>query len=268
MKHFIQVILVVILLCQSTKAAVVRVEPDKFEAILRQVKASKMLYVQVEPQKKAEDQDDDEGFSDDFLNRADATVNTLAHSNGGDEAAMIIFAVVGLVVIVAWIPYLPVLIHNMVANDDKKLKIHHMISAQWNTLVSEAPRNGSLTGLRYSFFEDRKDLVSNLKMGFAIESGYYLVKERERYEGGYWLAGPSIAVGAIEPDSLMVKIDLMGGSSFDSDLGLISRAELSMNWLFHSKLSLGVSLGGLYMNVKESSDDLSFVTGINTGIVF
>lgn len=266
MKHFIQVLLVTILLCQSTRAAVVRVEPDKFEAILRQVKASKMLYVQVDPQKKAEHED--EGFSDDFLNRADATVNTLAHSNGGDEAAMIIFAVVGLVVIVAWIPYLPVLIHDMVANDDKNLKVHHMISAQWNPFTSDVPRNGSLAGFRYSFFEDRKDLERNLKMGFALESGYYLIKERERYEGGYWLAGPSIAVGAIESDSLMVKIDLMGGSSFDSDLGLISRAELSMNWLFHSKLSLGVSVGGLYMNVKESSDDLSFVTGINTGVVF
>lgn len=266
MKHFIQVLLVAILLCQSTRASVVRVGPDKFDAILKQVKASKMLYVQLDPQKKAEDED--EGFSDDFLNRADATVNTLAHSNGGDEAAMIIFAVVGLVVIVAWIPYLPVLIHDMVANDDKNLKVHHMISAQWNPLISEVPRNGSLAGLRYSFFEDRKDLNSNLKMGFALESGYYLIKERERYEGGYWLVGPSIAVGAIESDSLMVKIDLMGGSSFDSDLGLISRAELSMNWLFHSKLSLGVSLGGLYMNVKESSDDLSFVTGINTGVVF
>ncbi|MCM2349013.1 MAG: hypothetical protein NDI69_03265 [Bacteriovoracaceae bacterium] len=143
-----------------------------------------------------------------------------------------------------------------------------MISAQWNPLMGEVPINGSLTGLRYSLFEDRKDMERNLKMGFALESGYYLVKELERYEGGYWLAGPSIAVGEIEPDSLMVKIDLMGGSSFDSDLGLISRAELSMNWLFHSKLSLGLSLGGLYMKVNDSSDDLSFVTGINSGIVF
>ncbi|MCM2349012.1 MAG: hypothetical protein NDI69_03260 [Bacteriovoracaceae bacterium] len=114
MKHFIQVLLVAILMCQSTKAAVLRVAPERFEAILKEVKASKLLYVQVEPPKNAED----EGFSDDFLNRADATVNTLAHSNGSDEAAMIIFAVVGLVVIVAWIPYLPVLIHDMVTNDN------------------------------------------------------------------------------------------------------------------------------------------------------
>ncbi len=281
MKHFFGILLSSVLLCQSLPAFAVsnqlpvkQVSPELFHSILEQVKAQKVIVVQADAKKEDKDKDKEEKepktgpeeTSSSFLDSIDLSTNVLANSNSGDEAALIIFAVIGLVVIVAWIPYLPVLIHDIIKGDEN-LKIHQLLTTQWNPFLV-THRSGGLLGLRYSFLEERLDKDQTLKMGFAVESGHYLVKENKRFEGVYWLAGPSIVIGDYDTDSLFGKIDLMGGTSFDSDLGLVSRAEFSINWLGQSGLLFGLSVGGLYLKARDSFDNLGIIYGANTGFAF
>lgn len=279
MKHFLGMLLSGVLLCQSLQASatsnilpIKQVSPEEFSSILEHVKAQKVIVVQANVKKDERDEKEkehkaeSEETSTSFLDSVDLSTNVLANSSSGDEAALIIFAVIGLVVIVAWIPYLPVLIHDIIKGDEN-LKIHQLLTTQWNPFLG-THRSGGLLGLRYSFFEERLDKDQTLKMGFAVESGHYVAKEKFRFEGAYWLAGPSIVIGDYDTDSLFGKIDLMGGTSFDSDLGLVSRAEFSINWLDESGLLVGLSVGGLYLKARDSFDNLGIIYGANTGFAF
>ena len=164
MKHFLGILLSGVLLCQSLQASaasnhlpIKEVTAEEFHSILERVKAQKIIVVQADPKKDEKEKKhktETEETSSSFLDSVDLSTNVLANSSSGDEAALIIFAVIGLVVIVAWIPYLPVLIHDIIKGDEN-LKIHQSLTTQWNPF-SGTHRSGSLLGLRYSFLEERR----------------------------------------------------------------------------------------------------------------
>lgn len=260
---------------QVSDKVIFQVSPTHLEAILKKVQANKILYVHNTKNDVREEAEEDERNLS--LETADLTAQAIAHSDSGDEAALVVFAVIGVVMVVAWLPYLPILIHD-IWTDDKNLKVHHFLTAQWSLFGGDfnssdissrghGRRSGSLLGLRYSFYEERSE-DKEYKMGFATELGHYLVKEKNRLEGSYWLAGPSIVFGDIRPESLIVKLDLMGGTTFDSNIGLISRAEFTVSWLTLNQIIIGISMGGLYMNAEGNSNNLGFVLGVNTGFFF
>lgn len=198
-------------------------------------------------------------------------VATTFDTSGSNEAALIFFAVTGLVVAVAWLPYFPLLAYKALTDKEDKLKMRHLATFQYNPLFE---KEGSLNGARYSLYMDEQNPDDIVDLGLAVESGYYLTKEVSRKEGGYWLLGPSMLMGHTDGETLFGRLDLMAGSSFDADIGLITKAELSGNWLFDSGFTLGVSLGGLFFDVNENrgfvstSDDLSFILGANAGFAF
>lgn len=198
-------------------------------------------------------------------------VATTFDTSGSNEAALIFFAVTGLVVAVAWLPYFPLLAYKAITDKEDKLKMRQLATFQYNPLFE---KEGSLNGARYSLYMDEQNPEDIVDLGLAVESGYYLTKEVSRKEGGYWLLGPSLLMGHTDSETLFGRLDLMAGSSFDADIGIITKAELSGNWLFDSGFTLGVSFGGLFFDVNENrgfvstSDDLSFILGANAGFAF
>lgn len=205
----------------------------------------------------------------DVLDAADFA--TSFNTSGSNEAALVAFAVTGLIVAVAWVPYFPLLAYRAMTEKEDKMKFDQLVSINWNPLFE---KEGSLNSARYSLYLDEQNPDDIADLGFSVESGYYLTKQTGRKEGGYWLIGPSMLLGTMKKSGPFGRLDLMGGSSFDSEVGLVSKAELSGNWAFSSGFTMGVSLGGLYFDIKEnrgivsSGDDLSFILGANAGFAF
>lgn len=208
-------------------------------------------------------------------------LSAMSGSSGNAEAAMVVFAVVGLFVVFAWIPYLPIMAYEAATSGKGNIQYYHLIGAQYtslggsfNSLVSEvekeSPKNGAFAGLRYSLLMEKITDPGLVKLGVTTEAGHYDFLKK----GGYWLVGPSIVLGDLDPGSLYGKVDLLAGSSFNADLGLVSKADLSLNWLFKTGITLGVNAGALYLDVNDnrgiasSKNRLGLVYGGNLGYAF
>lgn len=195
--------------------------------------------------------------------------------DGNKEAALIIFAVVGIIVIVAWIPYFAGVTYQLIKGEKDSFQLNHLVSGQFTQLTTD--RDGMLAGGRYSLFINPVKERGAVSYGLSFESGYYESQEKNKYgkreltHGAYWMTGPTILAGE---GSLFGKIDLLAGSSFDRNLGLISKAEASLNWMFDSGFTLGASIGGLYFHVKDRNgllnheNDLGFTYGFVSGFSF
>lgn len=275
---------------EALQAAPTRVSPETMRLLLQDPRvkhtsillaanqtpeeAAKKKQEEEEEKKKAEPQPeiDPEPRSSD--------VGVFGHLNfgnmGDSETALIFFALVGAVVVIAWVPYFPVLLYQSISGEKDLTRIHqfsfqHLLT---NSGGNDSLRRGSLTGGRYSLFLKDNNADDLLTLGLSVEGGYYSLRERNqtasrRLLGGYWLLGPSILMGAHEGGVFpyFAKLDLLAGTSFDSDLGLISRADLTLgSYLFGSNMSVGLGIGGLYLHAKEGQG--IFSDGRELGLLF
>lgn len=225
---------------------------------------------QKSPEQKTEEKSDSGVYSiDPFFDSID--VASSVGGSGSDEAALIFLAVTGVFAAILWVPYFPLLAYKAIHNKSDKIKVRQLATLQWTPLLED---DGSLNGARYSLYLDDQSEDSFLELGMAFEAGYYTVKETVRQEGGYWLLGPSMLFGGLDHEGVFGRLDLTAGSSFDADVGLVTKAELSGNYLFNSGFTLGVSVGGLFFDVREnrglatSNDNVSLILGANAGFAF
>ncbi len=263
---------------------IIEVSPEMMEKLLKNPEFLRIARIEEkklsdeEKEKKEEEQKKIQEDSRETFRSGNWTGENLSGAFSGNtdsEAALVIFAVMGLVVVIAWLPYFPILIHDVITNGKDKYEFRHIISTQYTHLTNK--RSGSFTGGRYSFYAREKDKDDLLINGLTFESGYYLTKEQgladrhERREGAYFLLGPSILLGA---DSFYGKADLMAGTSFDKDLGLITKADFSLNLRLDSGITFGPSIGAIYMNVKDhqgtldSKNNLGLTFSFSTGYEF
>ena len=205
----------------------------------------------------------------------------LSFSSGssGSEAALIIFAVVGLVVVVMWIPYFPIMAYRAFADDNDMCFINHLSVHGLSINASSGPlneeRSGSLWGGRYSTYLRKKGESEFLTNGLNFELGRYQFDEssfkvgREKnFEGSYFLIGPSMLFGkdphgSISETDLFGKIDLLGGTSFDGNIGLVSKAEFTLNTSIRNNFTFGAGIGGLYLDVKTARGLISDVNNVS-----
>ncbi len=176
-------------------------------------------------------------------------VNSVAFSNA-EETAYIIFAVVGAVVVIAWLAYVPVLLYDMLV-ENRNLELSHLLTFQHTHLyldreVTDKDVEGNLAGLRYSLF-----LEEDRTYGVASELGYFDVSDSDR--GAYWLLGPSIMLGKADGamNDFFTKFDLLAGSSFHRDVGLVSKVDVTFHFgVLHPNFYLGLGAGAMYIDVK------------------
>lgn len=255
----------------AEKGPIVReVSPEVFEHLVSSGKARQIYLAQADEEKIKKKKEDER------LEKASNSANNFADiftdfgTGGTKDAALVIFAIVGVVVVVAWIPYVPVLFYDYATGEKDKFQLSQVITFQGTTIIGEGgeqtPRHGGLLGARYSLFVEEIEKASVIKKGLSFESGYYITKEdtlddqtEVRREGAYWLVGPTLMVGdKIDfNNSIFAKLDLMAGTSFDRDLGLVMKADFSGNWLFKCGFTLGAGLGGLYLHVKDDKGVLA-----------
>lgn len=221
----------------------------------------------------------------------DLPLHVGAHVSSGtnsNEMAILIFAVVGTIVVFAWIPYAVLLVYRGIKHPEN-YKFRSMLTAQYNRFLDsgDVERVGNMSGLRYTtFIENRQMAGLGLKQkrfyGINAEVGNYhfndideITNRRIGYDSRYWLLGPVFIYGDMrDAEAFFFRTDFLAGSSFKRDVDLILRAELTLNFKFPSGMVTGFGFGGNYLQgengrgVIKYADELSTHWLFNLGYLF
>ena len=197
---------------------------------------------------------------------------TTSSSTQDKDAAILVFALVGTVMIVVWVPYVAYLGYKLATSPDE-VSAQHLLSLNATGMAnmgnSEGQASGgTFAGTRYTFLMNSK-AEPNLGAGLSAELGYYdlevsdaVARSAERF-GSYWLAGPTVQFTLFE--GIFLKLDLLAGRSFDSQLELFTRADITANvewqrWVF------GLGVSGLYFDLREREGILNRHSNASIGL--
>lgn len=211
-------------------------------------------------------------------------IHVAAHSggSGSSDSAILIFAIVGTVVVFAWIPYVVVLLYKGIKHPEH-YRFKSMLTTQYNRFMDtgEVERSGNMSGLRYTtFIEDKKMIEDRIKQrrfyGLNVEIGSYhfsdtdeMTKQKVGYDSNYWLVGPSFIYGNMrDKDTVFFKTDLLAGTSVKSDVDLILRAELSLNYKFDFGMVTGFGFGGNYLSGQNGKGFFKYADQLSTHWLF
>lgn len=192
------------------------------------------------------------------------------------ELAVVVFVVVGVVVVAALVVYGGVYLVNMATGSgDYDYWYEVQSRAGW---LAGSGDSGGLYGARLAVgFED-----GGVQVGLGAEVGHLNVKaELEsdappvELEGVYWLVGPVLrwpfGGGASTSDAFA---ELLGGSTEDDESRFLSVARAGVNLGLGERISLGVSIGSLYTDLKASEgparegDNFALLLGAGLGVGF
>jgi hypothetical protein len=278
-------------------ARVIQVEPSKFSKLIAQADVKERKTKKEEDKKK-------------LIKAAEKSKATnagkpvpsanLSGIGNGKEAALVVFAIVGLVVVFAWIPYFPTLAYKAFSEEDS-VEIDHYLTIGSLLINGEnrepsagelrEVRKGSLNSLNYSFFLREKS-PKKRSYGISARFGYYHLSDRvgfaerkSRKDGAFFLIGPSLQFLIVPPfkninerksTGITFQLDLLGGTSNKKEIGIISTAIISMNIQLPNSLGIFFkpSFGGLYIDVDNergivsSTNNLALVYGLDLGFIF
>lgn len=174
---------------------------------------------------------------------------------GSSDIAVIIFVVVGVVVVAAAFVYAGYFVYDVLSGDLEQ-------RTGWGEAGTRArvfyggSRSGGMYGVRFGggFSGEYADV------GLMLEGGYMhgdvAVREDETLvsvSGGYGMLGPTIR-WVLEEDinPMMLDMEVLAGMTTDDDLGLVSHASIGLSWGMGSTWRMGLSLGSLYMKIRET----------------
>ncbi|MEO7425642.1 MAG: hypothetical protein ABI036_10675 [Fibrobacteria bacterium] len=208
---------------------------------------------------------------------------------GGDpDWAAIIFVVVGVVVVGAFLIYGAQAVYELATNDEdvpvfQEMGLRLSYSGQKFGGADGEPdlyRDTYLTGIRYAIGLDRP----GMGMGLSVEGGYLDVKLRGvsdpsrsfDFRGGYLVAGPLLRFGHNDPFSF--SLEFLNGTSTHASIGWISKSRMTFQAKVASHTLVGAHLGaafydlhfldGLAWRQGDFNRDLTMIYGLEAGWEF
>lgn len=225
---------------------------------------------------------------------ASATSNTGAHFLGDiarasdGRAILIILAVVGAVMTVVWIASVPYYSY-LAITGKKKYDFHQEVSLSYSKIVSNSSkkffeRDGEIESIKYKlFFQNENDpKLKSIHVGIAAEVGHYHLSDRDKnlnksnyLNGEFWLVGPS-ALLAFEPNFMPLisyKLNLLGGTSFSSDIGIMAKVEMEASVSIFENFKVSPSIAAQYFDINDnkgitSGSNPDILLGISLGYSF
>lgn len=209
---------------------------------------------------------------------------------GGGEVSILIIAVVGTVILIAWVPYTVFLAYERLKKPES-FKDYSLLNFQFNSFINidEYNVSGEMNSLKYTFLTQRlsennnSSVKKNKKLGLNIEIGHYSFRyldktnnTRTPYNSAYWLIGPSVIFGSLREkmSSTFLKFDLQAGTSFKRDVKLILKFDITLNHKFKNEFFIGGGFGDTFLNGKAGKgiashlSDLSVHWLLSAGMVF
>jgi hypothetical protein len=201
-----------------------------------------------------------------------------------DNLAVVIFVVVGIFIVAALFIYAGKFIYDIAVGNkqyDYWWEIGPGITVIENDVKYGFKEKGSLVGLKLSTgFTDR-----GIQFGLTGEAGfmdftlYFEDKQGlHELEGLYGMAGPAIRFLFYDdrrsPNPSYLYLELLAGTSEHEEAGLLSVARMGVNWRMTKYLRLGIHVGSLYFDLKESEgiiteeDNFRLMGGMEFGFRF
>jgi hypothetical protein len=206
----------------------------------------------------------------------------------GDDWAAVIYVVVGVVVVGAFLLYGVQTISNLVTNRE-----HYPLFREAGLRLSYSGKafsdpNGTadlfrdayLAGLHFAIGLDRP----GMGMGLAAEGGYIDVHLRGLgdpaksfdFRGGYLMAGPLIRFG--DNDPLSLSLEFLNGTSNHASIGWISKSRMTLQGRVGRHALMGAHLGAVFYDLHfldglavrrgDFNRDLSLMYGLDAGWEF
>lgn len=249
----------------STKSAT-RITQEELQRIVSNGQAVRVRYAYVSPQETPEEaaerkrkEDEDEERKEKEM-RYDAWGDFFSHASLNTHDGrdfLVLFALAGAVVTVIWIASIPYTTYLAISGKEK-YEYSHWLALGYSSVVSGTndllKRDGELSFLRYNMFFKKDEETINT--GLVAESGYYELKDTDENRritnnltGMYWMLGPS---AMIDFHYVALKLDLLGGTSFRTDLGIMAKADFSLLFRLNENLYLGGNFATQFIDVKKN----------------
>ena len=205
----------------------------------------------------------------------------------GDELAAVIYVVVGVVVVGAFLIYGIQTLTELAVNpkDDPLfqevgLRLSYSGHALRDGTGPDLYRDSYLAGLRYAIGFDRP----GMDIGLAVEGGYIDVNLHEAgaplhsfdFHGGYLVAGPMLRFGNYDP--LSFSLEFLNGASNHESIGWISKSRMTLQARIGDHATFGGHLGAVFYDLQfldglawrqgDFNRDLSLITGLDMGWEF
>lgn len=197
----------------------------------------------------------------------------------GDKDFLIIVAVIGIVIVAALVVYAGAYLYQSFANK-LACKSWDELGFRYTNIFDDNDtqvRDGELKGLYYS----RGYYFPSGVMGLTAEVGQFKLDlkvngtgDTRNYSGPYFLVGPTFTFPITALDRQYFAIELLGGTTTESKIGLMSTLRFSLGFNFGPNVGLSIGTGAAFIKVKEfdsylaSHDDLNFMTGFKTTVRF
>jgi hypothetical protein len=199
------------------------------------------------------------------------------------DSAIVVFAIIGVVVIIAWLPYAITYLYDLGDSDSQY--------CPWYRLSF---KNKSITNTGPNIDVERDAVFSSVQLGVAslnedypflgliTEVGNHRIKDKllgviTEYNGSYFMAGPSVSLG--KPNGDVITLDLMGGFSDHRSVALLGEASFNWNINIYKKATdfsptINLGFGANYLNIKENEgiikniNKYSLFLGVGIGVNF
>jgi hypothetical protein len=203
----------------------------------------------------------------------DLTLNlarSITPRHGRDEAAVVLFIVIGVVVVVALVAYSAKYFYDAYAGFGECPKWWDLTlqSAGFN----DGDANGYLTALRVS--TGIQDQITRIGLTAELGRLYLSADGAEDLDSNYWMLGPAIRWYLLPSgDSAYVSLEVLAGLG-SRDLGNVSAARAGINFPVGASMRIGFSVGALYTALERARGYLStdsnyhYLFGIEAGARF
>ncbi len=187
--------------------------------------------------------------------------NTNLSIPDSSEGAVVVFAIIGVIVVIAWIPYALMYLYDLQKDRATYCPWYHT-SVRYKEIKSSGPE---LNVKREASFTSINVGIASLKdeysfFGLGLELGHHEIKDSldsgsEVYSGEYFMLGPRVSLGKPFRDN--ITLSLLGGSSTHSNISFM--AETNLGWSINLNRAakkyaptINLNLGANYLDIKET----------------
>ena len=215
-----------------------------------------------------------EGTADSSVDLAANVLRQAGHGSDRNDAAVVMFVLIGAVVVVALVVYSTKYFYDAYSGFSECPKWWDL-TLQSAVFSGDVVSRGALAGLRLSTGVQE----AATRIGLTAEFGRLSMTFRgatQDLSATYWMVGPALRwyEAGDNGEPWYLSAELLGGSANDRQVGIVSAARLGLNFPVGASMRMGVSLGALYtaLNNVEGAlaryDNYYYMLGFELGTRF
>lgn len=243
----------------------VQVSPETMNRVMQEAQTNKNIVIK----KRQIGEGDVQAIADITEASLDAKVNLSSGSGSSGDGAAILFAIIGVVIIIAWIPYVFKFLETL-SDDEVEFCPWYKLQYKFKNIdvygrgedLSSVDRTATFHGVQLSIGSLNPEFN---RLGFSAELGTHHIQDEfknwndqrttNNYHGTYLMVGPSLFFGS--PDSAVLTFDLMAGVSTNEDVSMIGDASMNLSFplsVVDKKYTptFNFGLGSSFLNIKDN----------------